>query len=123
MLALTALVLCLTPTVVDGDTFKCANLSTSVRMSGLDTPEMPGHCRVGRVCVPGDPFAARDNLKALLASGPVKIRVLKKDLYQRNVAVAYVGPLDLSCAQIAGKFGIYKPTWDTRHLVKKDCKL
>lgn len=44
---------CVSPTVVDGDTLRCG--STRIRLSSIDAPELPGHCRPGRECTPGDP--------------------------------------------------------------------
>lgn len=34
--------------IIDGDTFDCG--STRIRLHGIDSPEMPGHCRSGREC-------------------------------------------------------------------------
>jgi endonuclease YncB( thermonuclease family) len=40
-------------TVTDGDTIRCNG--ERIRLLGIDTPELPGHCRKGRDCVSGDP--------------------------------------------------------------------
>ena len=123
MSILAALLLCASPAVTDGDTFRCAHVAHSMRISGIDAPEMPGHCRPGRVCAPGDPLTARADLAALLASGPVRYRVLKHDLYGRNIVVAYVGGRNISCAMVSSGDAVFKPTWDARHIVKKECGL
>jgi len=65
------LFLCLSAVAVDGDTLRCADpgapkLNFLVRLDRIDAPEMPGHCRRGRDCAPGDPFIVRDVLTYLL---------------------------------------------------------
>ena len=45
-------------TVNDGDTLRCQD-GTRIRLSGIDAPELDGHCQPGRACVPGDPLASR----------------------------------------------------------------
>src|ERR1700712_1173347 len=47
--------------VVDGDTLRCGN--ERVRLLGIDAPELPGHCRIGRACAPGDPYASTASLQ------------------------------------------------------------
>lgn len=37
-------------TVTDGDTIRCNG--ERIRLLGIDTPELPGHCRQGRVAYP-----------------------------------------------------------------------
>ena len=120
---LAALVLCASPSAIDGDTFHCHGIKPGLRISGIDSPELPGHCRAGRVCAPGDPVLARDNLRQILASGPVSYRVLKTDLYGRPVVNVYVNGANVSCLQLLGGYAIYKPTWDDRHIVRRECRL
>lgn len=95
--------------VLDGDTFDCGG--TRVRLNGIDAPEMPGHCRKGRVCTPGDPYASTENLRRLLAAGPVQCRKSDTDVYGRTVARCEAGGVDLSCQQLAGDFAVrrYSP--------------
>ena len=45
---------CGSVSVLDGDTFTCDG--KRIRMAGIDAPELPGHCRTGRDCAPGDPY-------------------------------------------------------------------
>jgi endonuclease YncB( thermonuclease family) len=123
MSSLPALLLCLSPVAVDGDTIHCAGAKPALRVSGIDAPELPGHCRTGRVCAPGDPFKAKADMAALLASGKVQYRILKHDLYGRLVVVVYVEGKNASCTMIASGDAIFKPTWDARHIVKKECGL
>ncbi|PZQ23985.1 MAG: nuclease [Sphingopyxis macrogoltabida] len=89
---------CPNPTVVDGDTLRCG--ATRVRLQGIDAPEMPGHCRQGRECAPGDPYASTDNLRRLVAGGALECRQTDTDRYGRAVALCSVGNVDLSCAQV-----------------------
>lgn len=53
---------CSSVRVIDGDTFDCGGIR--IRMQGIDAPEMPGHCRPGRNCTVGDPWASTANLRA-----------------------------------------------------------
>jgi endonuclease YncB( thermonuclease family) len=89
---------CVTPYVIDGDTFTCNG--TTIRLAGIDAPEMPGHCRAGRSCTPGDPIASRDYLRSL-SSGVVTCRTTDTDSYGRTVALCEAGGKDLSCAMVA----------------------
>lgn len=84
--------------VIDGDTMDCAG--TRIRLLGMDTPEMPGHCRAGRDCTPGDPFAAKARLQSLAASG-VSCRVSGEDDFGRALARCESAEGDLSCAMLA----------------------
>lgn len=95
---------CEAVSVIDGDTFECG--SRTIRMTGIDAPEMPGHCRPGRECTPGDPYASTENLRRLLAAGPVECRETDTDAYGRTVARCTAGGLDLSCKQVEGGFAV-----------------
>ena len=89
---------CSSPTVVDGDTLRCG--TTRVRLQGIDAPEMPGHCRQGRECTPGDPYASADNLRRLVSGGTMSCRQTDTDHYGRVVAICEVGGNNLSCEQV-----------------------
>lgn len=117
-LAATAAVL-LSCTVVDGDTLRCGE--ERVRLLGIDAPEMPGHCRQGRTCAPGDPRASKDALKRLIGRAKVRLVRVGKDRYGRTLAVAYVGKVNLSCAQLRSGQAIYKPQWDNGTRIKRAC--
>ena len=112
---------CPVPRTLDGDTIACGAIH--IRLSGIDAPELPGHCRKGRICAPGDPVKSRDAMIATLASAPVTYRPIKLDLYKRTIALVYAGVVNVSCAQIASGSAIFKPTWDTRHYIKRECRL
>jgi len=85
--------------VYDGDYIRCEAFGRS-RLYGIDAPEMPGTSRPGRVCVPGDPYASRDNLRALVAKGNVMCRQRDTDRYGRPVLQCWNEDGDLSCQQI-----------------------
>ncbi len=89
---------CRSVKVTDGDTLRCDG--KRVRLAGIDAPELPGHCRKGRDCTPGDPYASTDNLEMLVATGPVVCAQSDIDVYGRIVARCTSGGTDLSCQQI-----------------------
>ena len=92
---------CLSPSHHDGDNVRCANIEQAIRLQGIDAPEMPGACRPGRDCTPGDPFAARDHLRSLTAGRELQCTQEDVDRYGRIIARCSVGGVDLSCAMIA----------------------
>lgn len=85
--------------VIDGDTFDCG--LTRIRLSGIDAPELPGHCRQGRQCTPGDPYVSTQNLQKLVAAGAVQCRKTDTDKYGRTVARCTSNGVDLSCGQLS----------------------
>ena len=96
---------CAAPYAVDGDTLRCRG-SAPVRLMAIDAPEMPGHCRRGRVCTSGDPFASRDALRRLIARGAVVCTTTGHDRYRRILARCTAAGVDLSCAMVAGGFAV-----------------
>jgi endonuclease YncB( thermonuclease family) len=94
-------ILCQAPRAVDGDTIRCANLPVRVRLLGIDAPELPGHCRPGRQCTPGDGAASTRALAALLARGAVWVQPAGHDHYGRILARVQAGGIDTSCRMIA----------------------
>lgn len=96
-----ALFACASPTHHDGDAIKCSGMRRSARLYGIDAPEMPGACRRGRICTPGDPYASRDYLRALTAGKRVQCRQIDTDHYRRPILQCFSGGVDLSCAQAA----------------------
>ena len=95
---------CRSPRVVDGDTLRCG--ATRVRLSGIDAPELPGHCRQGRACVSGDPYASTGNLRRLIGGRPFTCRQTDSDRYGRVVALCLAGGRDLSCEQVRGGYAV-----------------
>lgn len=105
--------------VTDGDTLRCGD--ERIRLLGIDAPELPGHCRTGRNCAPGDPFASTRSLQAAMNKGPFWIIRLGEDRYGRTLALVRAGEVDLSCHQLATGNAIYKPNWDNRQAVHRTC--
>lgn len=102
---------------VDGDTLRCGR--ERIRLIGIDAPEMPGHCRRGRRCAPGDPFAARDSLAAGL--GGLTITRVGTDRYGRTLATAHGAGGDLSCRQLERGHAVYRSDWDDGKRVLRAC--
>ncbi|MGD9665589.1 MAG: thermonuclease family protein [Novosphingobium sp.] len=100
---------CNAPQVIDGDTLRCGNLR--VRLDGIDAPEMPGHCRPGRKCTPGDPFASTESLRTLIGGKTLNCRKTDIDHYGRTVARCAAGEVDLSCAQIDAGQAVRRYGW------------
>lgn len=72
---------------IDGDTFDAASGGERqrYRLARIDAPEMPGHCRPGRQCAPGDPYASQRALQWLLDQGEPVCRTIDVDVYDRKV--------------------------------------
>lgn len=83
---------------VDGDTLRCG--AERIRLLAIDTPELPGHCRRGRKCVDGDPYAATASLAAML-KGRAEIARVGRDRYGRTLARVRVNGIDLSDYQLS----------------------
>lgn len=97
---------CPSPQHHDGDAIRCGSKGRSDRLYAIDAPEMPGACRPGRQCTPGDPFAARDHLRELTAGKPVACQELDRDRYGRRILRCFVGGVDLSCAMVRDGFAV-----------------
>jgi hypothetical protein len=96
-------------TVTDGDTIRCG--AERIRLLGIDAPELPGHCRSGRDCAPGDPYASTASLRAAL-SGELTIERVGEDRYGRTLARVAGSKGDLSCWQLSESQATYKQGWD-----------
>lgn len=110
----------LTCTATDGDTIRCGR--ERVRLIGIDAPELPGHCRTGRNCAPGDPWASKAALARLLRSGPITLERHGFDHYGRTLAFAFAGRIDLSCAQLRAGQAIYVARWDDGGHLAATCR-
>jgi endonuclease YncB( thermonuclease family) len=94
---------------VDGDTLRCG--SERIRLLGIDAPELPGHCRRGRKCVDGDPYASKAALANLVASGPATIARRGHDRYGRTLARVRVNGVDVSDAQVSAGHARWVARW------------
>ncbi len=103
---------------VDGDTLRCG--AERVRLIGIDSPEMPGHCRPGRQCVAGDPFAAQAALGQALGRS-MTVRRFGTDHYGRTLALVSGPQGDLSCLQLRTGHAIYRADWDEEGAMKQTC--
>lgn len=104
--------------VTDGDTIRCG--SERIRLLGIDAPELPGHCREGRVCVEGDPSASTASLENAM-TGPLVIDRVGEDHYGRTLALVRGGKGDLSCWQLAHHQALYKRAWDNGLRIARIC--
>lgn len=100
-LAAASALLCAGPTHSDGDNMRCRNFRETMRLYGIDAPEMPGSCRPGRRCVRGDPYASRDYLRRLTRGRTVRCQVRDIDRYDRPVVDCTADGVNIGCAMIA----------------------
>lgn len=119
MIALVAAVALTGCHAVDGDTIRCR--SERIRLLGIDAPELPGHCRRGRLCAPGDPLAAKRDLSAFLRGGPVSMEPVTRDRYGRTVGIVRVRGVNASCHMLRHG-AIYKRAWDNGLRVGRECR-
>lgn len=110
---------CERASATDGDTIRCGE--ERVRMLGIDAPELPGHCRRGRRCAPGDPLASKAALATLLNKGSVTLERVGSDRYDRALAIVRIGAVDASCAQLAAGQAVYVSRWDNGGRVRDNC--
>ena len=101
---------CTAPVAVDGDTLRCgggaSHPSFLVRLLGIDAPELPGHCRAGRVCTLGDGWASKAALARLIRDRQVSCSPEARDHYGRVLARCSSGGADLSCAMVGSGFAV-----------------
>lgn len=105
MLIAVALLTCANPVAIDGDTLRCRDIGR-VRLLSIDAPEMPGHCRKGRACTPGDGAASKRGLAALVRGKRVTCVTTGHDSYGRLLARCEAGGQDLSCAMVASGLAV-----------------
>lgn len=104
--------------VTDGDTIRCGD--ERIRLLAIDAPELPGHCRAGRRCAPGDGAASAASLERAL-TGRLTIERAGKDRFGRTLAMVAGDAGDLSCWQLARAQAIYKSRWDDNDRVARTC--
>ncbi len=101
-------IICQRPRAIDGDTIRCRGTVVSIRLAGIDAPELPGHCRRGRVCTAGDGPAAKRALAQLLRAGPVTVRLGGDGGYGRALGRVWAGRLDVNCAMVERGFAVFR---------------
>lgn len=104
--------------VTDGDTIRCGD--ERIRLLAIDAPEMPGHCRSGRRCAPGDPHASKASLLDAM-TGELTINRVGEDHYGRTLAQVAGSKGDLSCWQLEHEQAIYRSDWDNGLRVARTC--
>jgi micrococcal nuclease len=93
---------------LDGDTIS-VGAGPHIRLLYIDAPELPGHCRLGRRCQPGDPYAAKIYLQSLLIKGDMRCEDQGRDVYHRRLATCSINGQDLSQAMLdSGLVGRYE---------------
>ena len=105
---------------LDGDTIRCG--SDRYRLLAIDAPEMPGHCRTGRDCAPGDPFKSKAALASSL-TGKIEVEPINTDRYGRTAAVIYANGFNLSCKQLWGGWARYWQRYDHQRRIWRECRL
>lgn len=101
--------------VSDGDSFKCRQ-GPRVRLAAIDAPEMPGSCRPGRKCAPGDPYAAKAALSRLIAGKAVRCEPVGQS-YNRIAAWCSSGGTDLSCAMVRSGHAVRLQQYDRQNRI------
>jgi endonuclease YncB( thermonuclease family) len=104
---------CEVASVHDGDTFRCAS-GVKIRLSAIDTPEMPGACRPGRACAPGDPHAAKAALAGMIAGRTLSCENVGKS-YDRVAAWCSANGVDLSCALLSKGHAVRRAQFDRKN--------
>ena len=108
VLAAAASFVCVSPSHHDGDAIRCAGSDESMRLHGIDAPEMPGACRPGRECTPGDPYAARDHLAGLTRGRRVVCEQVDTDHYGRRVVECRADGVNIACAMLADGYAVQR---------------
>lgn len=98
-------------TAIDGDTIKTWDDQPNIRLAVIDAPELPGHCRAGRVCVSGDPWRAKRQLQTLINNGHWRCTTLRIEYYGRRLAKCKDGKEDMGVLMlVSGTVGLYHYT-------------
>ena len=105
--------------VVDGDTLRCGEVR--LRLLGVDAPEIHG-CPRWRTCVEGDGEGSKQSLREAVGNGRVRYQSITVDRFGRTVAVVWAGSVNLSCWQLGRGQAVYKPHWDNRRIIARECR-
>ena len=106
LIAAAASFACINPRHHDGDAIRCDGQQRSMRLHAIDAPEMPGACRPGRRCTPGDPFQSRDHLAGLTRGRTVECRQVDTDNYGRSVVDCAADGRNLGCDMVAAGMAV-----------------
>ncbi len=101
------------PVLTDGDTFEIDG--QSIRLFGIDAPEMAQRCagsRDHRHC--GD--VARRALTSVIRGLPVRCTAEGADLYDRMIATCWVGDTDLGRWMVANGWAMAFRTYSVRYV-------
>lgn len=104
--------------VTDGDTIRCG--LERIRFLGIDAPELPGHCRTGRNCALGDPYASTASLKEAM-TGAIRIERFGIDRYGRTLGSVTSDHGNLSCWQLNHGQAVYRAAWDDDRRIYQTC--
>lgn len=108
---------------IDGDTLSClaGGARVHLRLNAIDAPELPGHCRPGRRCAPGDPFVVKATLAKWVEGRTVRWVPLGLDVYGRTIAQPKAGNRNLVCSLLRARLVVYKPRWDNFRAARTAC--
>ena len=116
MSAVAALVLCLSPTVMDGDTFRCANTPQKIRIAGIDAPDHtcrgrrdPDNCQL--TGPRGDWTQSRAHLAWMLRRS-VRLRFYAGSTYGRRIAAVCAGNVNVGAAMVQRGYARYMARWN-----------
>lgn len=100
--------------VHDADTFRVDKVS--VRLNGIDAPEINQHCFDDD----GEPYAcgqhARDVLRRMILGKTVRCAVSGQDVYERALATCYRGGINLNQYLVAQGWAVAYRKYDRRYV-------
>ncbi len=128
---LLAIIACIDPWVIDGDSIRCrgpGGFVGEVRLLGIDAPDYRRSrpCREGfgdHVCDDrGAKIAKGTLIRAKQKLGPIRIEPVTIDRYGRTVAQVWAGSTNLSCWQMKSGRGVrYIVKYDADRRIAKAC--
>jgi micrococcal nuclease len=126
-----ALIACVAPWVIDGDSIRCrgpGGYVGEVRLLGIDAPDYRRSrpCREhfgDHQCDDRGAKAAKGTLiRARLTLGAISLEPVTRDRYGRMVANAWAGSTNLSCWQLARGTVRYIVKYDTGGRIARTCR-
>lgn len=128
-----ALIACLSPWVIDGDSLRCrgrGGFVGEVRLLGIDTPDRTSSrpCREhfgNHVCDNAGAKRAKDMLIRIVAANrrSVRLEPVTRDRYGRMVAEVWAGSTNLSCWQLERRVARYIVKYDDGHRIARACRI